>query len=725
MLQSNRQKLKDLFHNKSQLSATHFAELIDAALVRQDDKFHGLWRAGQVYRTGDVVVYQRQLWEMVGETEICAKSNEMPSEKQPNSWKSFTDDDDWAVLADEGVMWAKIFDKVGIGVGFDENDLPKARLDIRKETGRWLLFPEAASRTQQTFLHYAFDAEQTAEQTAEQAPPQTSALITDLSLSAATWWSNATEGFAFRHRHTQLDEPAALQSTAMEGEMMLSIHPQQAHPDTAGLGLNVAAPTALIEAVDPRKGHFVLLPDVKPDPTLALLNLASDGNAAYFSAAVNHQQTAWTTNAETGFVFTLSDAPFNDAAIPTTAASPSLLRIRQHSQGIQPQVGIGVDCPEACLDVRDRNFTHIQLLPTANLGPSADLLTLPTISVVQQPPEETRRYLHHGLGEQVAGWVTNAPDGFVVRQQREQKREIRDSSLQTIDQGRTHLSIREDGRVGIGTETPNATLEITTEAQAGRLLFSPSPYGTSADSPALTLLNHAAAALKDTPEEQNDIYFTLGTQAIQSVFITNAVEGFTFKAGANPQAVGAGWNMPSADRPDADLLDTNGGQLLVNISPEGNGRVGIGKRPDDYSLDVQGLTQGLTFYQAHHADWMKAVTPLGQTLEKVQQLQPITFEWNGASGVADAGAQIGLRAEDVHSIFPQVVKTNGDGRQSLAYQNLVPVLIKALNELTEKNQKEHDFFEKYVRYLNDRTTVLAIGVLVSWIMIAIFEYWGG
>jgi len=215
---SNRQKLKSFFQNQSQLSAASFAELIDAALIRRDDQFYGYWQAGQAYRPGDVVIHQRQLWEMVSEEEICAKPGEAPTEKLPSDWKPFIDDNDWAVLTDESTMWAKAFDKVGIGVGFTEKDLPKARLDIRKlsdepiytynpreailveddaeaenlesddsptqkdvETGigRWLLFPENTPRTQQTFLHYGSPTESA-------QPDQTSALVTDLSLTAAS-----------------------------------------------------------------------------------------------------------------------------------------------------------------------------------------------------------------------------------------------------------------------------------------------------------------------------------------------------------------------------------------------------------------------------------------------------------------------------------------------------------------------------------------------------------
>ncbi|NJP11789.1 MAG: carbohydrate-binding protein [Cyanobacteria bacterium CRU_2_1] len=81
-----RNELKSLFKNKSRLSEAHFAELIDAMLNKRDDQFHGVWKPGQTYQKGDVVYYDRALWEMQTETEICAKDGQQPG--IGSDWKS-------------------------------------------------------------------------------------------------------------------------------------------------------------------------------------------------------------------------------------------------------------------------------------------------------------------------------------------------------------------------------------------------------------------------------------------------------------------------------------------------------------------------------------------------------------------------------------------------------------------------------------------------------------
>jgi len=80
----NRNELKSLFNNNTHLSESHFVELITSLLNKKEDKFHGVWKPGQTYQTGDVVYYERTLWEAKKET--CAKAGEEPDKS--DKWTS-------------------------------------------------------------------------------------------------------------------------------------------------------------------------------------------------------------------------------------------------------------------------------------------------------------------------------------------------------------------------------------------------------------------------------------------------------------------------------------------------------------------------------------------------------------------------------------------------------------------------------------------------------------
>ena len=67
--------------------------------------------------------------------------------------------------------------------------------------------------------------------------------------------------------------------------------------------------------------------------------------------------------------------------------------------------------------------------------------------------------------------------------------------------------------------------------------------------------------------------------------------------------------------------------------------------------------------------------PLENSLDKVKQLQGVTFNWK-ESGRAD----IGLIAQDVEKVIPQIVSTNSEGLKSVEYGNIVAILIEAIKE---------------------------------------------
>jgi hypothetical protein len=65
------------------------------------------------------------------------------------------------------------------------------------------------------------------------------------------------------------------------------------------------------------------------------------------------------------------------------------------------------------------------------------------------------------------------------------------------------------------------------------------------------------------------------------------------------------------------------------------------------------------------------------------QLKPVSFNWIN-SNVSGNATQLGLIAQDVEKVFPEVVNTasgvNGTGYKSVEYGNLVAPIISAIQE---------------------------------------------
>lgn len=115
-----------------------------------------------------------------------------------------------------------------------------------------------------------------------------------------------------------------------------------------------------------------------------------------------------------------------------------------------------------------------------------------------------------------------------------------------------------------------------------------------------------------------------------------------------------------------------------------DGNIGIGTDEPNYKLDVRGtIGNNITQY---HSDfrWKQKIETIPNALSKVQLLRGVQFRWNEAVFPEmnfPSGQQIGLVAQEVEQVIPEVVSTDDDGYKSVAYANLVGVLVEAVKEL--------------------------------------------
>ena len=87
------------------------------------------------------------------------------------------------------------------------------------------------------------------------------------------------------------------------------------------------------------------------------------------------------------------------------------------------------------------------------------------------------------------------------------------------------------------------------------------------------------------------------------------------------------------------------------------------------------------------------IQPLTSCLQNLQQLSGYTYNWK--DNTRDNDLQIGVLAQEVQKIYPQLVKTSVDGTLSVNYSGLVPVLIEGMKE----QQKQIDELKQLVKIL--------------------------
>ncbi len=112
-------------------------------------------------------------------------------------------------------------------------------------------------------------------------------------------------------------------------------------------------------------------------------------------------------------------------------------------------------------------------------------------------------------------------------------------------------------------------------------------------------------------------------------------------------------------------------------------RVGIYKKNPSYTLDVNGKIRGDNV-SASDVSLKKNISRIRNALEKVEGLRGVNFKWIDKS--KGEGVQIGVIAQEVEKIIPEVVFEDNEGIKSVAYDKLVSVLIEATRELKAENE---------------------------------------
>lgn len=93
--------------------------------------------------------------------------------------------------------------------------------------------------------------------------------------------------------------------------------------------------------------------------------------------------------------------------------------------------------------------------------------------------------------------------------------------------------------------------------------------------------------------------------------------------------------------------------------------------------DFSGAVTGASFSATSDARLKSNVVTLGHALDTVKSLRGVSYVKNGA-------AELGLIAQEVQTTLPQVVGQTADGYLTVAYGNIVAVLVEAVKELADK-----------------------------------------
>ena len=110
------------------------------------------------------------------------------------------------------------------------------------------------------------------------------------------------------------------------------------------------------------------------------------------------------------------------------------------------------------------------------------------------------------------------------------------------------------------------------------------------------------------------------------------------------------------------------------------GNVGVGDSTPSYKLDVAGTIRATGDVIAYSDERVKEnIKTIDNSLEKVNKLRGVEF-----NKIGEDKKSIGVIAQEIEKVLPEVVRTDDEGMKSVAYGNVVGILIEAVKELTKE-----------------------------------------
>lgn len=121
---------------------------------------------------------------------------------------------------------------------------------------------------------------------------------------------------------------------------------------------------------------------------------------------------------------------------------------------------------------------------------------------------------------------------------------------------------------------------------------------------------------------------------------------------------------------------------------------GVGTAPSGVSGEIR-ASDNVTAYYSSDKRLKENISSIKNALEKINKINGVTFDWKqpyidergGEDGFFVRKHDIGVIAQEVEEILPEIVATKDTGIKAVNYEKLIPLLIEAIKELSSEVEK--------------------------------------
>ena len=127
-------------------------------------------------------------------------------------------------------------------------------------------------------------------------------------------------------------------------------------------------------------------------------------------------------------------------------------------------------------------------------------------------------------------------------------------------------------------------------------------------------------------------------------------------------------------------IDSSKKLICATIESNSNSKVTFNH---DIELASNKTVTAHQFFAASDRNLKQNIVPIENALDKVCKMEGVHYEFISNPGVK----KLGLIAQDVEKIIPEVVSENNEGTKGIDYAPIVGILIESIKELKEENRK--------------------------------------
>ena len=234
--------------------------------------------------------------------------------------------------------------------------------------------------------------------------------------------------------------------------------------------------------------------------------------------------------------------------------------------------------------------------------------------------------------------------------------------IKALSSGNTNVLFRSYGDsytlndLGVGISTPAARLHV--------------------DHPTTTtpVLSFGGAAGQILQSENSEFAFGLTAASPYPLYIQGRNSGNTSR-NINLQPIGGNIGITQAS--PSQRLHV-GGNVMANRY--------YGATSTSYYLDPNQTGDSIRVigdivaYYSSDKRYKENIKPIESPIEKVKAISGVTFEWNEKSHKETGKKDVGVIAQEVEEVLPEIVQTRDNGYKAVDYQKLTAVLIEAVKD---------------------------------------------